>query len=116
MPVHCRLFSLQLEKMQDIHQRLAEVREENRVLYNTVQDLRGNIRVFCRIRPSGATGDQSQIVAEVSHGLADHHNCSMMAGQVLECHKQAKWSRDFLSSGLGQQSIQSGTKRKRGLA
>lgn len=25
--------------------------EENRRLYNQVQDLKGNIRVFCRVRP-----------------------------------------------------------------
>ncbi len=31
--------------------------EENRRLYNEVQDLKGNIRVFCRVRPPGATGD-----------------------------------------------------------
>ena len=31
--------------------------EENRRLYNEVQDLKGNIRVVCRVRPAGATGD-----------------------------------------------------------
>ncbi|GAB4818535.1 hypothetical protein N2152v2_005581 [Parachlorella kessleri] len=54
----------ELDKVTDIHQRLAAVREENRLLYNTVQDLRGNIRVFCRVRPQGATGDASQIVVD----------------------------------------------------
>ena len=34
--------------------------EENRRLYNEVQDLKGNIRVFCRIRPLGTTGDRSE--------------------------------------------------------
>ena len=58
--------AVQLDKVTDIHQRLAAVREENRLLYNTVQDLRGNIRVFCRVRPQGATGDASQIVVDVS--------------------------------------------------
>ncbi len=33
------------------------MQEENRRLYNTVQDLRGAIRVFCRVRPCGTTGD-----------------------------------------------------------
>ena len=33
--------------------------EENRRLYNEVQDLKGNIRVFCRVRPPGATGDRA---------------------------------------------------------
>ena len=40
--------------------------EENRQLYNTVQDLRGSIRVFCRVRPRGATGDGSAAMVEVS--------------------------------------------------
>jgi kinesin family protein C2/C3 len=39
--------------------------EENRQLYNTVQDLRGSIRVFCRVRPRGATGDGSAAMVEV---------------------------------------------------
>ena len=37
----------------------ADTVEENRKLYNEVQDLKGNIRVFCRIRPLGTTGDQN---------------------------------------------------------
>jgi hypothetical protein len=37
-----------------------ETAEENRRLYNEVQDLKGNIRVFCRVRPLGATGDHAQ--------------------------------------------------------
>ena len=38
----------------------AGVIEENKRLYNEVLDLKGNIRVFCRLRPAGATGDVSQ--------------------------------------------------------
>ena len=41
-------------------EKYAATMEENRRLYNEVQDLKGNIRVFCRIRPLGATGDYSQ--------------------------------------------------------
>ena len=37
----------------------ADTVEENRRLYNEVQDLKGNIRVFCRIRPLGTTGDSN---------------------------------------------------------
>ena len=33
--------------------------EENCRLYNEVQDLKGAIRVFCRVRPPGTTGDDS---------------------------------------------------------
>eukprot|EP01024_Parvocaulis_polyphysoides_P032176 TRINITY_DN2888_c1_g1_i1.p1 TRINITY_DN2888_c1_g1~~TRINITY_DN2888_c1_g1_i1.p1 ORF type:complete len:742 (+),score=171.34 TRINITY_DN2888_c1_g1_i1:296-2227(+) len=34
-----------------------QIQEENKQLYNIVQDLKGSIRVYCRIRPMGATGD-----------------------------------------------------------
>lgn len=36
-----------------------KMQQENRKLYNEVQDLKGAIRVFCRIRPAGKTGDNS---------------------------------------------------------
>ena len=45
--------------MQDMAGKYADTVEENRRLYNEVQDLKGNIRVFCRIRPPGTTGDQN---------------------------------------------------------
>ena len=38
---------------------------DNARLYNEVQDLRGAIRVFCRVRPAGATGDGSPPCVEV---------------------------------------------------
>ncbi|WOL12162.1 kinesin-4 isoform X1 [Canna indica] len=42
-----------------------KVLEENRKLYNQVQDLKGNIRVYCRVRPF-LTG-QSSIMSTVDH-------------------------------------------------
>lgn len=38
----------ELDGLRDLEDRYKRVVEENRTLYNTVQDLRGNIRVFCR--------------------------------------------------------------------
>jgi hypothetical protein len=38
----------QLDGLRDLEDRYKRVVEDNRTLYNTVQDLRGNIRVFCR--------------------------------------------------------------------
>ena len=55
----------ELERYNGMEVRYKTVREENRQLYNLVQDLRGSIRVFCRVRPRGATGDGSQCVMEV---------------------------------------------------
>ena len=45
--------------MQGMAEKYRTTQEENRRLYNEVQDLKGNIRVFCRVRPAGATGDGS---------------------------------------------------------
>ncbi|GMH37672.1 hypothetical protein BSKO_05545 [Bryopsis sp. KO-2023] len=48
-----------VESLDGIHSKYKKIQDENRKLYNMVQDLRGNIRVFCRVRPMGTTGDQS---------------------------------------------------------
>ncbi|XP_051151324.1 kinesin-like protein KIN-14J [Andrographis paniculata] len=44
-------FGLNLKGLIDAAQNYHSVLEENRKLYNEVQDLKGNIRVYCRIRP-----------------------------------------------------------------
>lgn len=43
-----------------------EIQDENRKLYNTIQDLRGNIRVFCRVRPIGITGDETECCVDLA--------------------------------------------------
>lgn len=48
-----------IDSLDGIHNKYKAIQLENRKLYNMVQDLRGNIRVFCRVRPLGATGDGS---------------------------------------------------------
>lgn len=50
---------VQVQELQGVADKYAGTVEENRRLYNEVQDLKGNIRVFCRIRPLGKTGDHS---------------------------------------------------------
>ncbi|CAA0812176.1 P-loop nucleoside triphosphate hydrolases superfamily protein with CH (Calponin Homology) domain [Striga hermonthica] len=54
-------FGLNLKGLIDAAQNYHSVLEENRKLYNEVQDLKGNIRVYCRIRPflSGQSGKQT---------------------------------------------------------
>ncbi|KAL7123012.1 hypothetical protein ACP275_01G079700 [Erythranthe tilingii] len=56
-------FGLNLKGLIDAAQSYHSVLEENRKLYNEVQDLKGNIRVYCRIRPflSGQNGKQTTI-------------------------------------------------------
>lgn len=44
-------FGFNLKGLVDAAQNYHTVLEENRKLYNEVQDLKGNIRVYCRIRP-----------------------------------------------------------------
>ena len=46
----CVLPRRELEDMEDLSQRYRALVEQNRALYNEVQDLKGSIRVFCRIR------------------------------------------------------------------
>ncbi|XP_011080952.1 kinesin-like protein KIN-14J isoform X1 [Sesamum indicum] len=56
-------FGLNLQGLIDAAQNYHSVLEENRKLYNEVQDLKGNIRVYCRVRPflSGQNGRQTTI-------------------------------------------------------
>ena len=51
---------MQAAEYREIANKYTVTIEENRRLYNEVQDLKGNIRVFCRVRPQGATGDFSE--------------------------------------------------------
>uniref|UniRef100_A0A7N0TKR0 Kinesin-like protein n=1 Tax=Kalanchoe fedtschenkoi TaxID=63787 RepID=A0A7N0TKR0_KALFE len=64
----CQINMLQvlLNAAENYHAVLAE----NRKLYNEVQDLKGNIRVFCRIRPlfSGQSENQTTIEHVGEHG------------------------------------------------
>jgi len=47
-----------------LREKYARAVSENRRLYHAVQDLKGSIRVFCRVRPPGATGDGGPAVLE----------------------------------------------------
>lgn len=49
----------QVDHLMAIEEKYRATVDENYRLYNEVQDLKGNIRVFCRVRPLGATGDTS---------------------------------------------------------
>ena len=64
----------QVDEMQEMATKYADTVEENRRLYNEVQDLKGNIRVFCRIRPLGTTGDlnPSCLTAGVDGEVSSH--------------------------------------------
>lgn len=51
--VGCELSGNQMRNLAQAASGYKKVVEENRRLYNEVQDLKGNIRVYCRSRPSG---------------------------------------------------------------
>lgn len=55
----------QVDSATNLNTKYREIQEENRKLYNLVQDLRGNIRVFCRVRPMGITGDDTECCVDV---------------------------------------------------
>ena len=38
-------------KIEELEERLRRAEDERRKLHNTIQELKGNIRVFCRVRP-----------------------------------------------------------------
>lgn len=69
-----------MQQYRDLNERYRVVSEENRQLYNTVQDLRGNIRVFCRVRPRGRTGDGTACMVEVSGDGRQHLDHSLQMG------------------------------------
>ena len=46
----CRPPREQLAEMEALEVRYRALVEQNRALYNEVQDLKGSIRVFCRVR------------------------------------------------------------------
>jgi len=58
----------EVQSLDTIRGKYKEVQQENCKLYNMVQDLRGNIRVFCRVRPLGATGDTADRAVTADSG------------------------------------------------
>eukprot|EP00873_Tetraselmis_striata_P027607 jgi/Tetstr1/447871/TSEL_035181.t2 len=55
-----------LAGLADIEEAYKAVCAENRDLYNQVQDLKGAIRVYCRVRPRGKTGDASEACLDLT--------------------------------------------------
>ncbi|CAI0439652.1 unnamed protein product [Linum tenue] len=52
---------IQVQEMASAAQGYQRVLKENRILYNMVQDLKGNIRVYCRVRPSFTSGSSNAV-------------------------------------------------------
>lgn len=52
LEITCKDYQEKILASESIVSNYKTIQEENRVLYNQVQDLRGNIRVFCRCAPT----------------------------------------------------------------
>jgi Microtubule binding len=48
-----------VQQLEGLAEKYVAVVAQNAALHNEVQDLKGSIRVFCRVRPAGTTGDDS---------------------------------------------------------
>lgn len=54
------------QRIEEGRANMQRIKTENKRLYNSVQDLKGAIRIFCRVRPVGATGDFSSSCVNVA--------------------------------------------------
>ncbi|XP_011048086.1 PREDICTED: kinesin-4 [Populus euphratica] len=78
-----RELGIQVQEMSTAALGYHRVLKENRNLYNMVQDLKGNIRVYCRIRP--AFGDRTSNVIDY---IGD--DGSLVISDPLKPHKDGK--------------------------
>ena len=67
-----------LGELLPIEEKYKAVLVENRELYNTVQDLRGNIRVFCRCVGRGCIG----CVQNAANGVCEQHNPNCLPAAI----------------------------------
>lgn len=78
-----------------------EMARENRKLFNEVQDLRGNIRVFCRIRPlldsekNLLTSSSEPVATSPVHGEPDALSVDQVEGEGRKRQKTFKYNRVF---------------------
>ncbi|KAF5734494.1 hypothetical protein HS088_TW16G00943 [Tripterygium wilfordii] len=87
-------FGLKLKALADAAENFHAVLAENRKLYNEVQDLKGNIRVYCRIRPflRGQNKKQTTIEYRGENGELVVANPSK---QVKDSHRVFKFNKVF---------------------
>lgn len=107
----CRDVEMAKSKIEILQQKIDELTESNRriesalldseqtrrVLHNTIQELRGNVRVFCRIRPSAQEGPGASVINPVDDNtgvrLAPHSTSNPSDKQQANSAKQ--WSFGF---------------------
>jgi hypothetical protein len=75
-----------LGELLPIEEKYKAVISENRELYNTVQDLRGNIRVFCRwVMGPGQQAHSSQLLCGHIHAQSMNRSMSQLVELVHLC-------------------------------
>ncbi|KAI8107290.1 hypothetical protein M9434_001933 [Picochlorum sp. BPE23] len=104
MSKRCNQLESELENAKDELMQLSLVRskyksmiKENRELHEMIQDLRGNIRVYTRVRPQGVTGDASPSVIEY-----DEDEGTM----AVYSNKHRKWMQFKFDRVFGQEATQ----------
>ncbi|KAI7741560.1 hypothetical protein M8C21_006328 [Ambrosia artemisiifolia] len=87
-------FGMKIQALVDAAQNYHTLLKENRKLYNEVQDLKGNIRVYCRIRPflKGQSKKQTTIEYIGDNGELVVTNPSKI---VKESHRVFKFNKVF---------------------
>jgi len=68
------------EERNVLHDRLAKESRERRKLFNMLQELRGNIRVYCRVRP-GRRSNSCSVVKFPRHGI--HESGRVQLGRKM---------------------------------
>jgi len=85
-------FERELNSMLDANRALVEDVNRERLLrkryYNLVEELKGKIRVFCRIRPSSKNEKYSDVIAKCSDPYT-------VALETLKGHKEFQFDRVF---------------------
>lgn len=104
MSKRCNQLESELENAKDELMQLSEVQskyrnmiKENRELHEMIQDMRGNIRVYTRVRPRGVTGDASPSVIEY-----DEDEGTM----AVYSNKHRKWMQFKFDRVFGQEASQ----------
>ncbi|XP_038725719.1 kinesin-like protein KIN-14J [Tripterygium wilfordii] len=87
-------FGLKLKGLTDAAENYHVVLAENRKLYNEVQDLKGNIRVYCRIRPFLRGQNKMQTTIEYM-GENGELVVSNPSKQVKDSHRIFKFNKVF---------------------
>ncbi|KAI3792430.1 hypothetical protein L2E82_06310 [Cichorium intybus] len=90
-------FGIKIQGLVDAAQNYHTVLTENRKLYNEVQDLKGNIRVYCRIRPFLKGQSQKQTTIEY---IGDNGELIVTnpSKQIKETHRLFKFNKVFSPS------------------